>query len=217
MTDSLPPNQPTSCNPATAKKRWGRSCSVRNVGKYSLLSLLGMILLTGLVTSLPTGCSRSGEIEIKQMEVTSYCPCGSCNEWERGSWKYMKLNFWNRYVTKGKRKGQPYTGKTAGGNDLQPPRPGLFSVDSLKHPWMIPVRIIGFPWLLLPQKGTIAADTRYYPFGSEMYVPDWGWGVVDDHGGVIKGPTRLDIYHTTHRKSNNWGRQHVDVKIIRNE
>jgi 3D (Asp-Asp-Asp) domain-containing protein len=34
--------------------------------------------------------------------------------------------------------------------------------------------------------GTIAADTDSYPFGTRMFVPDWGWGVVEDRGGAIQ-------------------------------
>ena len=37
--------------------------------------------------------------------------------------------------------------------------------------------------------GTIAADTDSYPFGTRMFVPDWGWGVVEDRGGAIQVKT----------------------------
>jgi 3D (Asp-Asp-Asp) domain-containing protein len=46
-----------------------------------------------------------------------------------------------------------------------------------------------------------------------MYVPGYGWGVVEDRGGAIKGPTRLDLYYRSHRKALLWGRRHVDVTI----
>jgi 3D (Asp-Asp-Asp) domain-containing protein len=88
-------------------------------------------------------------------------------------------------------------------------------MDSLINPWMIPVRIVFFPWLLLPRSGTIAADTKYYPFGTEMYVPGWGWGVVEDRGSAIKGPTRLDLYFYTHGEAEDWGRKKVRVEIRR--
>jgi hypothetical protein len=57
---------------------------------------------------------------------------------------------------------------------------------------MIPVRTV-FPWLWLQGDGTIAADTKYYPFGTRMYVPGWGWGMVTDRGSAIKGPDRIDL------------------------
>ena len=41
--------------------------------------------------------------------------------------------------------------------------------------------------------GTIAADTRYYPFGTIMFIPDYGWGRVEDIGGAIKG-MHIDLY-----------------------
>ena len=151
-----------------------------------------ILCLMLLLVTLSFGCA-SKQI-VRPMETTAYCGCGECCGWERGNWKYLKLDFWNRYVSSGKRKGHTYTGHTAGGTEPREPRPGLFSADSAKNPWMIPVRIVFFPGLLMPKDGTIAADTVCYPFGTRMYVPEYGWGVIEDRGGAIKGAKRLDLY-----------------------
>ena len=158
-------------------------------------------------------CSCASHKTIKQMEVTGYCGCGKCCGWERGSWKYLKLNFWNCYISYGKNKGCSYTGKTASGAKPNTPHPGLFSKNSLTHPWMIPVRIVFFPWLFFPKDGTIAADTKYYPFGTRMYIPGYGKGVVKDRGSAIKGPRRLDLYFNSHARALKWGRKKVNVII----
>lgn len=149
------------------------------------------------------------------MEVTAYCGCSRCCGWERGSWQYLKLDFWKRYVSSGPGKGKPYSGLTASGNKPREPRPGLFSADSLKRPWMIPVRIAFFPWLLLPKDGTLAADTRYYPFGTRMYITGYGYGCVEDRGSAIKGQQRLDVFYNSHQKALDWGRQHVYVRVLK--
>ncbi len=60
--------------------------------------------------------------------------------------------------------------------------------------------------------GTIAADTRYYPFGTIMYVPDYGWGRVEDIGGAIKG-MHIDLFFPSHRQALKWGREWKEVKI----
>ncbi len=178
--------------------------------------LITPLLLLSLICGLGiNACAARRNVEYRTIEVTSYCACGKCNGWERGSWKYLKLDFWNRYVNYGNRKGQKYTALSASNKPLRQVHPGLISFDSLRKPWMIPVRIVLFPWLLLPQKGTIAVDTDYYPFGTKFYVPGYGWGVAEDRGGAIKGPERLDLYYRFHSRSNKWGRQHVKVKIIR--
>lgn len=153
--------------------------------------------------------------QIRKMEVTAYCGCGECCSWERGSWKYLKLNFWNRYVSEGKRKGQSYTGKTASGTNPHQYHPGLFSFDSLKRPWVIPFRIIFFPWIMFSHDGTIAADTNYYPFGTRLYIPGYGWGVVEDRGSAIKGPDRLDLYYSSHDDALQWGRKNILIEIYR--
>jgi len=168
------------------------------------------ILIAGLFFGL-NGCTQK---VVKKMEATAYCGCGQCCCWERGSWIYLKLDFWNRYINKGKNSGRDYSGLTASGTKPQEPKPGLFSIDSLKKPWMIPFRII-FPWLWFSRDGTIAADTRYYKFGTRLHVPGYGYGVVEDRGGAIKGPTRLDLYYNSHSDALEWGRKHIDVTFYR--
>lgn len=170
--------------------------------RHCILTLL-LLLLT------LTGCSKPPVS--KTLEATAYCGCSSCCSWERGSWTYLKLDFWNRYITYGSH--GEYSGLTARGTSPEEPEEGLFSMDSLYRPWMIPVRTIFFPWYLLPDDGTIAADTKYYPFGTRMYVPGYGWGVVEDRGGAIKGPTRIDLYFNSHSDALKWGRRKVHVQI----
>jgi hypothetical protein len=167
-----------------------------------------LLLLTILLLS---GCAKPPVAKI--MEATAYCGCSSCCGWERGSWRLLKLDFWNRYVSSGPSAGQPYSGLTASGTVPREPQEGLFSMDSVHRPYMIPVRIILFPWYLLPQDGTIAADTKYYPFGTRMYVKGYGHGVVEDRGGAIKGPNRIDLYFSSHSDALAWGRRKVQVII----
>ena len=60
--------------------------------------------------------------------------------------------------------------------------------------------------------GTIAADTRYYPFGTVMYIPDYGWGRVEDVGRAINGH-HIDLFFPSHKKALQWGRQQKKVKV----
>jgi 3D (Asp-Asp-Asp) domain-containing protein len=64
------------------------------------------------------------------------------------------------------------------------------------------------------RKGTIAADTRYYPFGTAMYVPGYGRGRVHDTGGDIKGPNRIDLFFPRHSQALQWGRRRLTVVIV---
>lgn len=65
------------------------------------------------------------------------------------------------------------------------------------------------------KKGTIAADTRYYPYGTVMKIPGYGKGVVEDIGSAIKGPSRIDVYYSTRKRALKWGRQRLIVQIKR--
>lgn len=159
--------------------------------------------------------AHAGTAESRSIVVTAYDASGADNGYSRGNWMFLKVDQWNKYYNYGSLKGQRYTGKTANGGKLVQPQPGLFSSDSAKRPWMIPVRVVGAPFLAMPKDGTIAADTDYYPFGTRMYVPGWGWGTVRDRGGAIKGPDRIDIFIRSSRKTSQWGRQRLEVTIQR--
>lgn len=50
------------------------------------------------------------------------------------------------------------------------------------------------------------------PFGTRIYVPGYGWGVVRDRGGAIKG-NRLDIHIEHKSDADDWGRRTIPVKI----
>jgi hypothetical protein len=142
------------------------------------------------------------------MEVTAYCPCGECNGYTCGSWVFLKLDRWNCWE---KGSGRRYTGKTASGTYPRKASPGLFSPDTIANPSRIPERLL--PWNILPRTGTLAADTDFYPFGTRMYVPGYGWGRVEDRGGAIKGPNKLDVFVSNHRQTRSWGRRQLEVTI----
>ncbi|MDX1486852.1 MAG: 3D domain-containing protein [Acidiferrobacterales bacterium] len=65
------------------------------------------------------------------------------------------------------------------------------------------------------KKGTIAADIRYYPYGTRMIVPGYGNGIVEDTGSAIKGPGRIDVFFKSRKEALRWGRQKVTVKVKR--
>ncbi|MGP4040570.1 3D domain-containing protein [Gracilibacillus sp. D59] len=61
---------------------------------------------------------------------------------------------------------------------------------------------------------TIAADLSVYPIGTILYVPDYGYGIVADKGGAIKG-NKIDLYYPTVKDVyEKWGKKTVDVYVI---
>jgi len=64
------------------------------------------------------------------------------------------------------------------------------------------------------KKGVIAADISRYPYGTRMYVPGYGWGVVHDRGREIKG-NRIDVFLDSHEDALKWGRQELTVTVIK--
>jgi len=62
---------------------------------------------------------------------------------------------------------------------------------------------------------TIAADINVFPLGTILWIPGYGYGVVADTGGAIKG-NRLDLYYeTVDDVYTEWGKKELDVYIIR--
>jgi len=46
-----------------------------------------------------------------------------------------------------------------------------------------------------PKIGTIAADKRFYKFGTKVFIPEINLiGTIEDIGSKIKGPHRIDIF-----------------------
>ncbi|KPD00615.1 Cell wall-binding protein YocH precursor [Geobacillus sp. BCO2] len=61
---------------------------------------------------------------------------------------------------------------------------------------------------------TIAADLSIFPIGTILFIPGYGFGVVADKGGAIKGH-RLDLYYeTVEDVYKYWGKRKVQVYII---
>jgi 3D (Asp-Asp-Asp) domain-containing protein len=64
------------------------------------------------------------------------------------------------------------------------------------------------------KKGTIAADVRLFPYGTQMYVPDYGWGEAQDMGSAIRG-NHVDVFFPKEKDAIAWGRKYLDVTVIR--
>ena len=60
--------------------------------------------------------------------------------------------------------------------------------------------------------GTLAADTSYYPFGTIIEIPGYGYGRVEDRGGAIKGQ-HVDAWFFSHDQAMQWGKKRLPVKV----
>lgn len=60
--------------------------------------------------------------------------------------------------------------------------------------------------------GTLAADPSVFPYGTIMYIPNYGYGRVEDTGSAIKG-NHIDLFFRTHSQAEEWGSQAKKVKV----
>ena len=62
---------------------------------------------------------------------------------------------------------------------------------------------------------TIAADLRVFPLGTILYIPGYGYGVVADKGGAIRG-NKIDLYFETRQDVfAQWGKKSLDVYVVK--
>lgn len=61
---------------------------------------------------------------------------------------------------------------------------------------------------------TVAADLSVFPIGTILFIPGYGYGVVADKGGAIKGD-KVDLYYeTVDDVYTKWGKKEIDVYIV---
>lgn len=60
--------------------------------------------------------------------------------------------------------------------------------------------------------GSLAADTTKYPYGTIMRIPGYGYGIVQDTGGAIKGE-HIDLYRPNHWLARAWGVRSRQVEV----
>lgn len=62
---------------------------------------------------------------------------------------------------------------------------------------------------------TVAADLTVFPIGTILFIPGYGYGVVADKGGAIKG-NELDLYYNTVEDVyNKWGKKKLDIYVVK--
>lgn len=65
-----------------------------------------------------------------------------------------------------------------------------------------------------PKWGTIAVDPRVIPYGTKVYIPQFGRTfIANNTGGAIKG-NKIDIFMNTKKECYNWGRRTIEIQIL---
>jgi len=69
-----------------------------------------------------------------------------------------------------------------------------------------------------PKHGTLAADPERLPYGTEIYIPGYGLGIVEDTGGALRNDKeniRIDIFVDTYEQAISFGKQELVVEVRR--
>ncbi len=60
----------------------------------------------------------------------------------------------------------------------------------------------------------IAADTRYYPLGTRIWIQGLGNRTVTDRGSDVIGPKHIDIHFISLVDMRAWGTRVVEIKVL---
>ena len=64
-----------------------------------------------------------------------------------------------------------------------------------------------------PRRGTVAVDPRVIPYGTRLYIPEYGVGIAQDTGSAVVG-NRIDLFYETAREAYRWGMKKVTIYIL---
>jgi len=60
---------------------------------------------------------------------------------------------------------------------------------------------------------TIAVDPKVIPYGTKLFVENYGFAIAADCGSAIKGD-RIDVYFNTRKEAYTWGIKYVKVYVL---
>ena len=67
------------------------------------------------------------------------------------------------------------------------------------------------------EEGTTIAAPREFPIGTEIYIPNYGRGLVQDRGSAVRWTGQryvLDIYIQDYQQALRWGRRVLEVEVF---
>ncbi|MGL5151203.1 MAG: 3D domain-containing protein [Clostridium sp.] len=60
---------------------------------------------------------------------------------------------------------------------------------------------------------TVAVDPTVIPLGSKLYIPNYGYAIAADTGGIIKG-MKIDLFMNSYEEAYSFGRRNITVHLI---
>lgn len=65
-----------------------------------------------------------------------------------------------------------------------------------------------------PKRGTVAVNPKVFSYGTEFYIPGYGFGTAEDTGGAIRRSTRkIDVVMDSYEEAMEWGVREVFVVV----
>jgi len=123
----------------------------------------------------------------------------------------------DRYWTATSLVGEPYLGLTSQETTPRqarrgPLHPSVWRDGGARGLLGLAARLV-LPWTLPGRAGSAAADPLHLPPGTRLRVPGHGSVVIDDRGGDVRGPARVDLFYRSHRDALRWGRRGVECDV----
>ena len=67
--------------------------------------------------------------------------------------------------------------------------------------------------LTIARRGVVAADWDVLPLGTRLWVPGYGFAIVEDKGGAVKG-MHIDVFFDSVNQARKWGVRDLEIIIV---
>ncbi len=187
---------------------------------FKFLLVLTVIFSIGVTNIFAdsTGFVTASKLNVRKGPSTKYSRMGSLYKnksvtilGESNSWYKVDLNGKEGWASK---KYIKVSGSSGSSNTLQSSNTNNNVVRTMN---VVATAYTGYSTTSTGQKpvwGTIAVDPKVIPYGTKVYIPQFGRTfIANNTGGAIKG-NKIDIFMNTKKECYNWGRRTIEIQIL---
>ena len=187
---------------------------------FKFLLVLTVIFSIGVTNIFAdsTGFVTASKLNVRKGPSTKYSRMGSLYKnksvtilGESNSWYKVDLNGKEGWASK---KYIKVSGSSGSSNTLQSSNTNNNVVRTMN---VVATAYTGYSTTSTGQKpvwGTIAVDPKVIPYGTKVYIPQFGRTfIANNTGGAIKG-NKIDIFMNTKKECYNWGRKNIEIQIL---
>ena len=183
---------------------------------FKFLLVLTVIFSIGVtnVFAYSTGVVTASKLNVRKGPSTKYKNKSVTILGESNGWYKVNLNGKEGWASKQYIK---VSGNSSSSNTSQTTSSNNSQGNVVRTMNVVATAYTGYSTTSTGQKpvwGTIAVDPKIIPYGTKVYIPQFGRTfIANNTGGAIKG-NKIDIFMNTKKECYNWGRRTIEIQIL---